>query len=51
MKDYYVYILASKKNSNAIQREKNIKAWKRAWKLKLIDKFNPDWKDLYNKIV
>jgi len=29
----------------ALKREKNIKAWKRAWKLGLIDHNNPDWKD------
>lgn len=31
----------------ALKREKNLKAWKRAWKLGLIDHNNPDWKDLY----
>lgn len=31
----------------ALKREKNIKAWKRAWKLGLIDHNNPDWNDLY----
>jgi putative endonuclease len=30
----------------AIQRETNIKRWKRAWKLALIEKTNPDWDDL-----
>jgi putative endonuclease len=30
----------------AIGREKVIKKWKRAWKLKLIEQYNPDWKDL-----
>ncbi len=39
-------------NSNAaIQREKNLKKWKRDWKLKLIEKVNPDWNDLYEQIV
>jgi putative endonuclease len=31
----------------AIRREKNLKAWKRAWKLKLIEEMNPNWLDLY----
>jgi putative endonuclease len=31
----------------AIQREKNLKAWKRDWKLKLIEDMNPKWNDLY----
>ncbi len=30
----------------AIQREKNLKKWKRSWKNKLIEKENPDYKDL-----
>ena len=35
----------------AITREKQIKEWKRAWKLELIEKMNPDWHDLYADIV
>lgn len=31
----------------AIQREKNLKRWERAWKVDLIEKTNPDWRDLY----
>ena len=31
---------------SAIVREKAIKEWKRAWKLELIEKTNPDWRDL-----
>jgi putative endonuclease len=30
----------------AIVREKQIKKWNRKWKLRLIEKFNPEWKDL-----
>jgi len=33
---------------SAIAREKQIKRWKRQWKLNLIEKMNPDWKDLYD---
>ena len=95
MKQYYVYILASRRNGtlytgitsdlvkrvyehknkladgftkkydvsalvhyeifedpeNAILREKNIKAWKRKWKLRLIEEENPNWDDLYEKII
>jgi putative endonuclease len=95
MKEYYVYIMASKRNgtlytgvtsdlvrrvwehksgeikgftstykvnqlvyyeahgdiTEAIKREKNIQAWKRSWKLNLIEKNNPYWNDLYNSIV
>jgi putative endonuclease len=34
----------------AIIREKAIKAWKRKWKLELIEKNNPQWKGLYEEI-
>jgi putative endonuclease len=36
--------------SNAIAREKDIKKWRRAWKLRLIEETNPQWLDLYNQI-
>jgi len=35
----------------AILREKQMKHWKRNWKIKQINKFNPTWKDLYNSIL
>jgi len=35
----------------AIQREKRLKKWNRIWKLELIEKVNPGWKDLYNDLV
>jgi putative endonuclease len=94
MKQYYVYILCSKRNGTlytsitsdiikriyehknnliegfsqkynvhrivwyeihetadaAISREKQIKVWKRQWKLRLIEKDNPEWNDLYDNI-
>ncbi|AAY61797.1 GIY-YIG catalytic domain protein [Rickettsia felis str. Pedreira] len=30
----------------ALTREKNLKRWKRSWKIELIEKANPEWKDL-----
>jgi len=95
MKQYYVYILASKRNGtlyigitnnvlkrvyehknnliegftqkygvhnlvyyecyndiyDAIAREKRIKKWKRQWKIELIEKDNPKWKDLYFDVI
>jgi len=35
----------------AIMREKQIKKWKRKWKLELIEKGNPTWNDLYREII
>ena len=35
----------------AIQREKNIKRWPRAWKVRLILAVNPDWHDLFDQLV
>jgi putative endonuclease len=35
----------------AIIREKNIKEWKRLWKIKLIEDSNPNWLDLYDTII
>jgi putative endonuclease len=95
MRDYYVYILASKKDGvlyigvtndlvrrvkehkdglvegftkkyfvhrlvyyehtddieGAIIQEKRLKKWKRDWKVKLIEKNNPNWDDLYSYIL
>jgi len=34
----------------AIQREKAIKHWRRAWKIALIQRDNPEWRDLYPRI-
>ena len=34
----------------ALQREKNIKHWPRAWKVRLIHADNPDWDDLYEQL-
>jgi putative endonuclease len=95
MKNYYLYILASKRNGTlyigvtnnltkrvyehknnlvsgftkkygvhilvyyevfsdvdqAILREKRMKKWKRQWKIELIGKNNPYWKDLYEELI
>lgn len=95
MKNYYVYILAGKKNGtlyigvtndlirrvyehknnlvrgftsrchvhllvcyeqasdiqSAISREKQLKKWKRKWKIKLIEQVNPGWQDWYEELI
>ena len=35
---------------DAITREKRLKKWNRAWKIRLIEKMNPSWLDLYGDI-
>jgi putative endonuclease len=36
---------------NAIGREKRLKKWNRAWKVRLIEESNPNWIDLYYQIA
>jgi putative endonuclease len=36
---------------DAIQREKVIKHWPRAWKVRLIHAMNPEWNDLYETLI
>ncbi|HYH74525.1 MAG TPA: GIY-YIG nuclease family protein [Candidatus Saccharimonadales bacterium] len=36
---------------DAIEREKQLKRWHRAWKLSLIEESNPEWLDLYELLV
>jgi len=45
---YYEYHRTMKES---IARETNIKRWNRAWKIRLIEKNNPDWKDLFPEIL
>ena len=35
---------------SAIQREKALKAWKRDWKIRIIEEMNPLWRDLYDDL-
>ena len=46
-----VYYEETSEVESAIKREKQLKAWKRQWKLELIENFNPNWQDLYDTIV
>ena len=49
-KEYAVHILvyfeAHEDMYEAIQREKRLKKWNRAWKIRLIEEMNPAWRDL-----
>jgi putative endonuclease len=49
--DQLVYFEAHTPVRGAIQREKNIKHWPRAWKTRLIAQDNPSWNDLYAEIT
>lgn len=49
--DLLVYFETSQNPTSAITREKQLKKWKRDWKIRLIEKTNPQWKDLYNEIL
>jgi len=48
--DKLVYYESFSLMTDAIAREKQIKNWKREWKNKLINDFNPEWKDLSKEI-
>ena len=45
-----VYFEAFDDPENAILREKRMKKWEREWKVELIERDNPDWRDLYPDI-
>ena len=53
-KKYKVHNLAylehTKDIKAALEREKRLKAWKRAWKIRLIKEMNPEWRDLYDDL-
>ena len=46
-----VYYEKCKSLEEAIKREKQLKRWRRQWKLKLIEKQNADWEDLFSKVI
>jgi putative endonuclease len=46
-----VYFETHNNINEALKREKQLKKWNRAWKIKLIEKDNSEWEDLYDKII
>ena len=48
--DCLVWFEARESLAAAAQRERQIKEWKRAWKIELIEKDNPHWVDLYSTL-
>ncbi|HLD44407.1 MAG TPA: GIY-YIG nuclease family protein [bacterium] len=45
-----VYIEQTNDVNDALLRERRLKAWKRQWKIDLIEKSNPNWNDLYEDL-
>ena len=54
-KKYKVHMLVYYEDTpdvmSAITREKQLKAWKRQWKIEQIEKNNPEWRDLYTELI
>ena len=46
-----VYWEQSENIESALQREKQLKIWKRQWKLALIEEHNANWQDLYEQLL
>ncbi|HLE03221.1 MAG TPA: GIY-YIG nuclease family protein [Anaerolineales bacterium] len=49
--DKLVYYQAHGSAEAAIVREKQLKKWRRSWKIELIEGLNPDWRDLCDELV
>ena len=48
---FLVYYELHEQMLAAIEREKQLKKWNRQWKIDLIEKVNPTWKDLWENLV
>ncbi|MFZ3103114.1 MAG: GIY-YIG nuclease family protein [Smithella sp.] len=46
-----VYFEITESIESAIDREKKLKKWNREWKIRLIEKSNPEWRDLYSELI
>jgi putative endonuclease len=46
-----VYFELHETMPDAILRERRVKQWRRAWKVELIERANPQWRDLYEDIA
>ncbi|GAB4237424.1 MAG: GIY-YIG nuclease family protein [Kiloniellaceae bacterium] len=45
-----VHVEAHEEIEQAIQREKSLKEWHRTWKIQLIERDNPEWEDLHDRL-
>ena len=48
--DNLVWFESFETRAGAFRRERNIKEWRRSWKLMLIEGSNPTWRDLYEEL-
>jgi len=48
--DKLVYFEFLETKEAMLKRERQMKKWKRAWKIRLIEEKNPNWEDLYNQV-
>ena len=48
--DRLVWYETHRSRQSAFERERQIKSWKRAWKIRLIEEINPEWDDLYETL-
>ena len=46
-----IYFEETQDVESAIKREKKLKKWNRAWKIRLIEENNPNWDDLYDSLT
>jgi putative endonuclease len=46
----WTVLFGSNPMTTAITRDKELKKWRRAWKIRLIEESNPNWRDLYDDI-
>ncbi len=46
-----VFFEVTESVEGAIAREKQLKKWNRTWKISLIEKGNPEWKDMYTELI
>jgi putative endonuclease len=46
-----VYVEQFSSVNEARARERSLKRWRRAWKLKLVNEFNPEWRDLTRELA
>lgn len=49
--DKLVYFETVDEPKSMVLRERQLKRWKRDWKIKLIEEKNPEWNDLYEEIL